>query len=110
MELMSMPTFCWWEFDARYAQTVHEIRDCGPGMNHYCGAYLQYVKSRAARDRGAKLSALRRANQEIEYTIHWMGGHPNCSIRGHVEEAYMKVRAGLAGLGDKLAPQKSLGR
>jgi hypothetical protein len=95
-ELMLVPQFCWGQYNSsQFKGPQFHIHDCGPGMNHYCGALLGYNRAMKMASRGAKESELRAVLDGVEYTLRWMKKWPACPIRSHVENTYNKVRIDL---------------
>ncbi|MBK8992648.1 MAG: hypothetical protein IPM40_13620 [Gammaproteobacteria bacterium] len=104
-QVLMMPKFCWWEFDARYAHTQQLIQNCGPMMNHYCIAELNFIFSKdRSRPQSERLGKLGAALHETEYTLKGMTGYPACSIRGHVTRKYGEMRASFISFGRPLPP------
>ena len=95
-EVMLLPQFCWGQYNnSKLKGPQYHIHDCGPGMNHYCGALLGYNRAMGMSSRDARERELRRALEGVEYTLQWMKKWPACPIRGHVEKTYSRVRADL---------------
>lgn len=105
LQMLTMPKFCWWEFDARYAQTQQLIRDCGVAMNHYCSGEVSFIKSRdVTKSQSERLVWLGRALADVEYTLQGMKNYPACSIRGPVTKRYNEIRASYLRLGRPMPP------
>jgi len=83
-EVLMLPQFCWWEFNAAYKDSQSQIQNCGVGMNHYCVALLSFNRSQSTSDRVKKIGELKGALREVEYTLGWMKREntmDTCSIR-----------------------------
>ena len=107
VEVMQLPQFCWWEFDARYARTRQLIQNCGVGMNHYCVAEVSLIRSKGrSKAEYLRKGALQHALRETEYTLQWMEQSPACSIRNHVTRKYAEIRSAHFGLGMPIPPDR----
>jgi hypothetical protein len=106
-EVLMLPQFCWWEFNAAYKDSERQIQNCGVGMNHYCVALLGFNRSQSTPDRGRKIQGLQGALREVEYTLGWMKRNntmDTCSIRDHVLQSYTKVRLAFPNAGMPVPP------
>ena len=92
-EVLMLPRFCWWEYNAAYKDTQLEIRNCGPGMNHYCSALVKFSRAERMSDRFKRIDTLNSVLRDVEYTLGWMKDYPGCSIRQNVLQNYSRVRA-----------------
>jgi hypothetical protein len=105
-EVLMLPQFCWWEFNAAY-KDLGGFQNCGVGMNHYCVALLSFNRSQSTSDRGKKIAELKGALREVEYTLGWMKRENTmgtCSIREHVLQSYKKVRLAFPNAGMPVPP------
>lgn len=104
-QVLMLPKFCWWEFDARYAQTSQLIQNCGPMMNHYCSGEMYFIQSKDLSKRESeRLGLLGRALTDAEYTLKGMQAYPACSIRGHVTRKYNEMRGAYIRYGRPMPP------
>lgn len=102
LELLALPSFCQWEYDEAYESTKGELRDCGVGTNHYCPAYLDYMRAIRDRNKRTKLQKLSRALKEVEYTLRWLtqlDKRPSCIVLPHATQAHAEIRAALVAAG-----------
>jgi hypothetical protein len=105
-EVLMLPRFCWWEYNAAFKDTALEIQGCGVGMNHYCSALVEFNRAKSTLDRFKKGQKLNVALRGVEYTLSWMKDYPGCSIRQHVEKTYASVRMAFANAGNPVPPDR----
>lgn len=108
-EVHALPQFCWWEYDERLAHTQSQLGDCGVGTNHYCPAYVDFLRAQSALDRRKKLRHLAVAQKEVEYTLKWVYERKNCPVRAHALATYNNIRMMYKILGVQLPPPKYVG-
>lgn len=109
-EVLMLPRFCWWEYNAAFKDTALEIQGCGVGMNHYCSALVEFNRAQSTLDRFKKTYKLEAVLRGVEYTLGWMKEYPNCSIRQHVEQTYVRVRAAFLSVGNPMPPDRFSGQ
>lgn len=109
LEVQSLPQFCLWEYDERFAYTQKELRDCGVGTNHYCPAYLDFLRAQKTFDKRKKLQHLTVALKEVEYTLGWIHERKACPVRNHALITYSNIRLLYTTLGIQLPPPKFSG-
>lgn len=109
-EVLMLPRFCWWEYNAAFKGTELEIQRCGVGMNHYCPALVEFNRAQSTLDRFKKTQKLEGALRGVEYTLGWMKDSPSCSIRQHVEQTYVRVRAAFVSVGQPVPPDRFSGQ
>lgn len=109
-EVLMLPRFCWWEYNPAFKDTAKEINNCGPGMNHYCQAVLEFNRLYSTRESFRRVQHLKVALRGVEYTLGWMKDYPNCTIRQDVQQTYMRVRSAFAGVGMPVPPDRFSGQ
>lgn len=92
-ELVLLPQFCWGQYNAQYSGGQYFPSECGPFMNHYCPALLDYNRAFREISREKRAHIMRTVLENMEYSIKGMKEFPACSIRQHVEKTYKRVRA-----------------
>lgn len=103
-EVLLLPGFCWGKYNPAIKNTGKGINNCGPGMNHYCSAVLEFNRSYSARERFRRVQHLEVALRGVEYTLGWMKNYPYCSIRQDVLQTYTRVRSAFSGVGRPVPP------
>lgn len=109
-EVLLLPGFCWGEYNPAIKNTGKGINNCGPGMNHYCPAVLEFNRSYSTRERFRRVQHLEVALRGVEYTLGWMKNYPDCSIRQDVLQTYIRVRSAFAGVGRPVPPDRFSGQ
>jgi hypothetical protein len=85
IEIALLPTFCWEQYRVPGIQgDEFKMRNCGPGINHYCPGLVGYNRGRSAPSKPRALYFLKGADGAIAYTERAIADYPNCSIREHV--------------------------
>ena len=107
-EILLLPRWCWGQYNAAIKDTG--VGDCGPGMNHYCPALLEFNRSYSSREQFRRVHHLKVALSGVEYTLGWMKDYPNCSIRGDVLKTYTRVRSAFVGVGMPIPPDRFSGQ
>ena len=78
----TLPKICWWLYMDNVPNTSEfNILDCGAYSNHYCPGLVHLKQAEQEKSLGAKLERLRRAKQDMEYTLHFTENYPECTIR-----------------------------
>ena len=109
LEVQMLPQFCWWEYNEGFAATRAELGNCGVGTNHYCPAYLDYLRAQNTFDRRKKLQHLGVAMKEVEYTLKWVYDRQDCPVRNHALATYRSIRLMYSTLGVQLPAPKYTG-
>ena len=101
-EIARLPQFCWEQYGAAQGPQYRIGRDCGPMMNHYCGALVELLRAKkSAGDRIKRLTHLKLARESAIYTHSGMEKYPSCSIRDHVMRSMREIDSMITGLGAK---------
>lgn len=105
IQILQLPKFCWWEYDAKYAATYGLVQNCGVYVNHYCSGEVDFLNSKdASKPMDARFAALQRALTNTEYTLNGTRDHPSCSIRPYVARKYQEIRAAYVRFGRPMPP------
>lgn len=81
--LATLPRICWWFYMDNIPNTPeYNIRlTCGISSNHYCPGLIHMKKVEQEKTIGARLDRLRRAKEDMEYTLHFTERYPECPVR-----------------------------
>ena len=78
----SLPKICWWLYMDQVPNTSEfNILDCGAYSNHYCPGLVQMKQAEVEKTSGGRWERLRRAKEDMEYTLHFTENYPECSVR-----------------------------
>ncbi len=78
----TLPQFCWAQYlDGAEDNPDFQIRGCGAHGNHYCPGLVRMTMAINEKTPGKRLEHLRRAKQEMEYTLRNTTNHPDCALR-----------------------------
>ena len=78
----ALPKICWWLYMDNVPNTAEfNIKDCGAYSNHYCPGLVHLKRAERESTTSARLNRLRRAKQDMEYTLHFTEKYPECSVR-----------------------------
>jgi len=78
----ALPKICWWLYMDKVPNTPeYNIKDCGAYSNHYCPGIVHMKHAEREKTTGARLERLRRAKEDMEYTLHFTENIPECSVR-----------------------------
>jgi hypothetical protein len=105
-EVLSLPRYCWGQFNPNLTGPQFKINDCGVGMNHYCGSVLEFNRSYSTREEFRRVQHLTVALRGVEYTLGWMKDYPNCPIREDVLKTYTRVRSAFVGVDRPIPPDR----
>lgn len=104
VEIAQLPTFCWAQFGVPNTEgDQFRMQACGPGANHYCGALINVIRAKHARNKSERLDLLGHADAEVAYTESAIKDFPKCSIREHVAGTRAEVNSLLITYGGKRA-------
>lgn len=78
----ALPKICWWLYMDNVPNTPEfNILDCGAYSNHYCPGLVHMKLAAKEKTSGMRLERLRRAKQDMEYTLNFTEKIPECSVR-----------------------------
>jgi hypothetical protein len=107
VEISLLPTFCWKQFDVPNVEgDEFHIRDCGPGMNHYCPGLIYLIRGKRTSGKNKALPLIQHADIDVRYTENAMADYPKCSVRDHVVKTRMEINSILQMYGSKPAGGK----
>lgn len=89
---VQLPPYCWGQYFGRTEPQYQLPRNCGPRINHFCGAFIKLFKAREEKEVRRKRKLLRRAERGILYTKNVIANIPNCPLHTVVDEALFLVR------------------
>ena len=78
----ALPKICWWLYMDNVPNTPeYNIKDCGAYSNHYCPGIVHMKQAELEKTTEARMERLRRAKEDMEYTLHFTENIPECSVR-----------------------------
>ena len=78
----TLPKFCWWLYMDNVPNTNEfNILDCGTNSNHYCPGLVHLKQAELEKTTNGRLGRLRRAKEDMEYTLRGTESFPQCSVR-----------------------------
>ncbi|MCC7325351.1 MAG: hypothetical protein IT521_00915 [Burkholderiales bacterium] len=94
-EIIHLPKYCWGHYNQKLTNPKYHINksSCGPWMNHFCQAILQF--NRSQNPLAGKMERQGYLNQSIgnlDYSIKGLKDYPACYIRKHVLMMQKRVR------------------
>ena len=80
--IASLPKICWWFYMDNVPNTAeYNVRvTCGSYSNHYCPGLVNIKQAENSGNKRERLEQLRYAKRNMEYTLRFVTGHPECSI------------------------------
>jgi hypothetical protein len=93
LELAQMPKFCYAQFPGTNATgDEYKIQGCGPAANHYCYGLMQIIRAKSpTANKPERLTLLKLAMGNIQYTETAIKDYPTCPIREHVAASKAQV-------------------
>ena len=93
-EKLLLPRFCWAQMGIANADgpEFNIPPRCGPGMNHLCPGLVTLMRAKKTSNKGQRLSLLGSADGDMQYTLKWMTGFPDCPLRSQVEAYRLEIR------------------
>ena len=89
----ALPKVCWWLYMDNVPNTPEfNILDCGAYSNHYCPGLVHMKQAEQEKSSGMKLERLRRAKQDMEYTLHFTENYPECSVRQSAQANLQRIK------------------
>ena len=82
--VVTLPKICWWFYMDNVPNTPeYNIRvTCGINSNHYCPGLVHMKQAEREKTTGARLERLRRAKEDMEYTLRLVrsNANPECTV------------------------------
>ena len=90
----TLPKICWWFYMDNIPNTPeYNIRlTCGISSNHYCPGLVHMKRVEQEKTTDARLYRLRRAKEDMEYTLRYTEKIPECSVRQSAKMTLERIK------------------